>query len=69
MTNATTKSQTQHPCSFVSGTQARPALWNPAREGNLKIRASTGQAAFADDVSYPVRLQAVSQTAAFRDQR
>lgn len=68
MTNATTKSQTQTPCSFVLGTH-RPALWNPGREGNLKIRASTGQAAFADDVNYPVRLQAVSPTAAFRDKR
>lgn len=69
MTNATTKSQTQHPCSFVLGTQARPALWNPGREGNLKIRASTGQSAFADDVNYPVQLQAFSPTAAFRDKR
>jgi hypothetical protein len=69
MTNATTKSLTQHPCSFVLGTQAGPALWNPGREGNLQIRASTGQAAFADDVNYPVRLQAVSPTAAFPDKR
>lgn len=47
MTNATTKSLTQHPCSIVLGTQARPALWNPGREGDLQIRALTGQTAFA----------------------
>lgn len=47
MTNVPTKSPSKHSWNIILGTQARPALWNPGREGNLQIRASTGQGAFA----------------------
>lgn len=47
MTNAPSRSPFQLSCNIILGTEARPALWNPGRQGCLQVRESTGQGAFA----------------------